>query len=340
MVSIIIPVYGVEDYIEECLASVAAQTYTGPLECIIVDDCSTDSSMQRVARFIDAYSGPVHFRTVRRKHNGGLSAARNTGTDIARGRWLWYVDSDDILPPDALRTLTDAATALPDTQLVVGLHEILIDGRKTPFATNDRAILTATGAEAVRSLLIDNRHNIHSVWTKLVRRDALGTLRFSPRMLCEDIEWNFRLLAHIHAAVFVRDIVYTYRVRPQSIMTDTRKTRARNSDIILSLLRCARLVSHPKPAPQIRWILHNILDRDTELRHRNGDVPPAADRLLRAAMQTVRHLRRRTSLLREPALWTALFLLDAELRSGITMSHPLFWPLHRASKMFCYLFKP
>ena len=127
MISIIIPVYGVEDYIEACLASVAAQTCAGPVECILVDDCSPDRSMERAARFVEAYSGPIEFRTVRHERNGGLSVARNTGTEAARGEWLWFVDSDDTLPPDALRTLAAAAASASDVQLVVGFHSYIGD---------------------------------------------------------------------------------------------------------------------------------------------------------------------------------------------------------------------
>lgn len=82
LVSIIIPVNNVSDYVEECLQSVAAQTYTA-IECIIVDDCGTDDSMQKVESFITNYQGPITFKILHHEHNRGLSAARNTGIDAA-----------------------------------------------------------------------------------------------------------------------------------------------------------------------------------------------------------------------------------------------------------------
>ena len=103
--SIIIPVYNVEAYIEECLASVVAQSDAkANIECIIVDDCSPDGSMDIVRRFVDNYQGAVQFRTLRHEVNRGISAARNTGIDAATGDYLLFVDSDDYLSADCLST--------------------------------------------------------------------------------------------------------------------------------------------------------------------------------------------------------------------------------------------
>ena len=84
-VSIIIPVYNVAPYIEACLKSVMGQTYTGLMECIVVDDCGTDNSMAIVERVIDEYDGAIHFHIEHHHSNRGLSAARNTGIAKANG---------------------------------------------------------------------------------------------------------------------------------------------------------------------------------------------------------------------------------------------------------------
>ena len=84
-ISIIIPVYKVEAYIEECLASVVVQSDAKVnIECIIVDDCSPDGSMDIVRRFVDNYQGTVQFRLLRHEVNRGLSAARNTGEAVRK----------------------------------------------------------------------------------------------------------------------------------------------------------------------------------------------------------------------------------------------------------------
>ena len=94
-ISIIIPVYNVEKYIEACLHSVMAQTYTGPMECILVDDCGQDNSIGVAEKMISDYQGTIHFRILHHDHNRGQSAARNTGMDAATGEYIFFSDSDD-----------------------------------------------------------------------------------------------------------------------------------------------------------------------------------------------------------------------------------------------------
>lgn len=87
-ISVIIPIYNVEPYIEDCLKSVATQTCLTQgvqLECILVDDCGKDQSIPICERFIDDYSGPIAFQILHHDHNRGLSAARNTGMQVAQG---------------------------------------------------------------------------------------------------------------------------------------------------------------------------------------------------------------------------------------------------------------
>ena len=118
-ISIIIPVYKVEAYIEECLASVVTQSDAkANIECIIVDDCSPDGSMDIVRRFVDNYQGTVQFRMLRHEVNRGLSAARNTGIDAATGDYLLFVDSDDYLSADCLSTLVSGFNLCPQAEVV------------------------------------------------------------------------------------------------------------------------------------------------------------------------------------------------------------------------------
>ena len=119
--SIIIPVYNVEAYIEECLASVVAQSDAkANIECIIVDDCSPDGSMDIVRRFVENYQGAVQFRTLRHEVNRGISAARNTGVEAATGDYVFFIDSDDYLMEHGLKTLVDGLLANPDADVVQG----------------------------------------------------------------------------------------------------------------------------------------------------------------------------------------------------------------------------
>ena len=98
-ISILIPVYNVADYIIRCLNSVVEQTYKGPLECILVDDCGSDNSILLVKKFLESYSGNVMFRILHHDRNRGLAAARNTAVENAEGDFVFHLDSDEWLEP-------------------------------------------------------------------------------------------------------------------------------------------------------------------------------------------------------------------------------------------------
>lgn len=105
MISILIPVYNVKDFVVRCLDSVASQTYQGPMECIIIDDCGNDGSMALVEKFVANYNGRIDFRMLRHEHNRGLAAARNTAVANAKGDFVFHLDSDDWLEPTAIEHL-------------------------------------------------------------------------------------------------------------------------------------------------------------------------------------------------------------------------------------------
>ena len=105
-VSIIIPVYNVEAYIEDCIASVMAQDYE-QLEVLIVDDCTPDQSISIVEKMISGYEGPHTYRIIRHAKNGGQSAARNSGISEAAGELIYFLDSDDYICEKAISNLVE-----------------------------------------------------------------------------------------------------------------------------------------------------------------------------------------------------------------------------------------
>ncbi len=104
-ISILIPLYNVEAYIVHCLETVASQTYTGSMECIIVDDRGSDRSILLVEDFISHYKGAITFKIIRHTHNRGLAVARNTAVDVASGDFVSFLDADDWLEETALEDL-------------------------------------------------------------------------------------------------------------------------------------------------------------------------------------------------------------------------------------------
>ena len=104
LVSIIIPVYNVEKYLQQCVGSVLAQTYKH-LEIVLIDDGSTDQS----PRMCDEYAAQYENIYVFHKQNGGASTARNIGLENAKGEYIFFLDSDDWLEPNALETMITTA---------------------------------------------------------------------------------------------------------------------------------------------------------------------------------------------------------------------------------------
>ena len=123
-ISIVIPVYNVAPYIKDCLHSVMVQSWQDNLECILVDDCGTDNSMQLVEERLQTYKGKIDFRIIRHQHNRGLSAARNTGIEAARGDYVFFLDSDDEITPDCIERLVKPLYE-KDYDFVVGAYRLV-----------------------------------------------------------------------------------------------------------------------------------------------------------------------------------------------------------------------
>ncbi len=128
-ISIIVPVYNVAPYIAACLQSVMHQTCQDALECILVDDCGTDNSMEVVGETLKAYKGPIDFKVVHHTQNRGLSAARNTGMAEATGDYVYFLDSDDEIAPDCIQRL---ATPLQQEAFDMVVGECRIEGGSIP----------------------------------------------------------------------------------------------------------------------------------------------------------------------------------------------------------------
>lgn len=225
-VSIIIPVYNVAPYIEECLNSVIAQTYKGEMECILVDDCGTDDSMEICERIISKYNGPISFRLVHHKHNRGLSAARNTGIDASTGDWLYFLDSDDSLIPECIELMEGCLEKYPESEMVFagakssdGSLDKMLDyeNKSLPLYANNPLWIK-------RSMLFFVLNS--TAWNKLVNKHLLSVNHcfFAEGYIHEDEIWNFELARFLTRIAICPHNTYQYLVRDNSIMTskDTR----------------------------------------------------------------------------------------------------------------------
>jgi len=217
MISIIIPVYNVEPYIEDCLQSVMRQTYNGPLECILVDDCGTDRSMEVAEKLIDEYNGPIKFRILHHEHNKGLSAARNTGMIAAKGDYFYFLDSDDWISDDCIEKLTQPLQH-EKFDIVVGDVKVIGEDRSYPELSLSEGLYHEQG--------ITNTFFYHGVyvmaWNKLYYKEFFlkNRLMFEEGKIHEDEILAFELSCVEKSFYVVESVTYFYRIRENSIVTD------------------------------------------------------------------------------------------------------------------------
>ena len=184
-ISIIIPVYNVEAYIQTCLNSVAAQTCTSEIECIIVDDCTPDRSCEVIQKFMATCHGSIVFKLIHHEKNSGLSAARNTGIQNATGDYLYFLDSDDWLE-------LNEQSCLPDFS----------DDRKW-----------------IKKAMLYHKIPM-TAWNKLIKKDFIicNNLFFKEGIIHEDDHWMFYAAKYVSKLAICKYNTYRYLIRSGSIM--------------------------------------------------------------------------------------------------------------------------
>ena len=206
-ISIIIPVYNVEDYLERCLQSIMCQDYDS-YEVIMVDDGSKDAS----ASICDTYAAKdVRFKVLH-KQNGGVSSARNAGIGLAEGKYVMFVDSDDALVDGALRYMSSAAEAC-DADFVVGGFKIYDDDSLSMTLSPSKAAGYSDVSLFLEDNLMDEGQFFRGPWAKLYRRNLLmdNGLRFDERLsYAEDKLFVYSFVNMIGKAAAVNVPVYDY----------------------------------------------------------------------------------------------------------------------------------
>ena len=212
MISVIIPVYNVENYLEECLKSVQNQTYTN-IEVLLVNDGSTDNSKQICERYCQEDS---RFLLINQE-NQGLSAARNKGVEISTGEYIVFVDSDDSIKTNYLEKLMQYMAE--DVDIV----ECIFTVKKMEFL--DENIETTTiifegdSNEAVK-FFPNHTLNVNAV-TKLYRREIVEAVPYIDGVIFEDVYCGIGMLKYIRKIIKIDYKGYYYRQRQASIMHRT-----------------------------------------------------------------------------------------------------------------------
>ena len=206
-VSVVVPVYNVEDYLEECLDSILGQTYRD-IELVIVDDGSTDASLSICKKYAQADD---RVRLVSQS-NSGLSSARNTGLDLCHGTWVTFVDSDDALRSDAIERLVEAATRYKVDIVCCGFTN---DMHELARGFNRPANFRCANASSALHYSIVTNHACGKLYA--VRLFTNSDIRYPVGRRYEDIATTYRLFDETARVAFTDTPFYLYRLRSGSI---------------------------------------------------------------------------------------------------------------------------
>lgn len=248
--SIIVPVYKVEDYLEECVDSLLRQTI-GDFEIILVDDGSPDRSGEIADRYAREYPEIVHTLHV---DNGGQGRARNFALEIAQGDYLGFVDSDDWIADDMYEKLCTRCEEAGADIAVCDWLECYPDGRThvLPAGLQDHRFSTAGSA-----------------CNKVFKRALLGDTRFPEGMWYEDFYFSAMLMLKAGAVARVSEPLYNYRIRPRSTMHNN--DSAMNLDLIRVMELLGRELSARGMDEDYRFLVinHVLLDAINRVTRQN-----------------------------------------------------------------------
>lgn len=213
MISVIVPVYKVEPYLRQCIDSILAQTYTD-FELILVDDGSPDNC----GAICDEYARRDARIRVIHQENGGLSAARNAGIDIAKGEYLSFVDSDDMITETYLEKLLDTLTKEHADISVCGMLKFQ-DGTEPETSSDEIELVeTMSGRDACLSIYrMDGKVPVMACG-KLYKRGLFEEIRYPKGRIHEDDATTPRVLYNASCVVTNSTRLYLYRQRAGSIM--------------------------------------------------------------------------------------------------------------------------
>ena len=224
LISIIVPIYKVEEFLCRCIDSILAQTYNN-IEIILVDDGSPDNC----GSICDAYSMQDNRVRVIHKENGGLSDARNAGIEIAKGAWITCVDSDDFVAENYIEELVYGIEITGADMSMVGV-EIIHQNEVTYDKPSHGHITTITKKDAIVKSL--QREFRQSAWGKLYKRSIFKDIRYPKGLLYEDLAVIYNILDKVETIAISDARLYKYLIREGSIMQSQFNIHQYNSLVV------------------------------------------------------------------------------------------------------------
>jgi len=251
LISVIIPVYNVEEYLAKCVDSILGQTHR-TLEVILVNDGSRDGS----GRICDAYAQKDARIRVIHQENGGLSKARNVGLEAATGEYITFVDSDDWIEPDAYEHLLELMERYQVKLVCGGNYDVDGEtGKKTLGLCPEKEEVLSSEEFVGRMFLWDGFDS--SACDKLYHRSLLETFRYPEGRVCEDVAVTYKIVLSTERAALSDRPFYNYYHRPGSITISTAEVISektfhfsQHTEVIYSYIR----EHHPSVEPQARYL--------------------------------------------------------------------------------------
>ena len=210
LITIVVPVYNVEKYIDRCVESIQNQTYKN-LEIILVDDGSKDNS----AKICDQYAKKDKRIKVVHKKNGGLSDARNAGIEIAKGKYIAFIDSDDYIDEHFVEVLYKSMIQYKTKIAIADICVQYDTGEK--FENSDKTVYVETEKEILRKMLIGIRDLDNSACNKLYDMSLFKDIRYPVGRLYEDTATTYKLFSKCENMVINSFPLYYYMKRRDSI---------------------------------------------------------------------------------------------------------------------------
>lgn len=210
LVSVVVPIYNVQDYLNECIDSILNQTYKN-IEVILVDDGSKDNCPQ----ICDSYKDIDSRIKVIHKINGGLSDARNTGLENAIGEYICFIDSDDYIDKDYVKNLI---SIIISDKCDIAICSFCKTNKSALYLESNENHVKFYDGKNIINLIYGNEYlNVIVAWNKLYKRSLFGNVRYPVGVIHEDEATTCKLLCKAKKVALTDRKMYYYRIRESSI---------------------------------------------------------------------------------------------------------------------------
>ena len=236
LISVVIPVYNVEQYLPKCIESIMNQTYKN-LEIILVNDGSTDGSQ----KICEEYKSIDNRIKIINKENGGLSDARNVGIDNSSGNYITFIDSDDYIDDDYVYTLYKSLISY-NADMSIASHKIIYPKRIIDKATDEK--FCANSKKVLEKILYDEGIDL-SAWGKLYKKSLFNNIKFPKGRLFEDSATTYRLIDESKKIAVNSKSVYNYVIRKNSISNEMFSEK--KMDLITSTMEMTEFIKKKYP---------------------------------------------------------------------------------------------